>query len=162
MARGKTMGGKRFTVTVDGLSNIADAPGWLDHAQRRFLDKAVDQLGDEVRKRAPGGPNGQAGRDVDARTLSSTKGVIQSRGWIGAKTLEFGAIIKAPPGGALRLRDGRFIHSSRKRRRGSAGRPPGAVFVPPKGYYRKGLRSRGRVVRAAFQEAFDDISQGSS
>lgn len=158
----RAAGGKRFNVKVEGLSNLADAPGWLDHAQRRFLECAVDQLGDEVRKRAPGGPNGQAGRDVEARTLSSTKGIIQSRGWIGAKTLEFGAVIKAPAGGALRLRDGRFIHSSRRRRRGSAGPPPGAVFVPPKGYYRKGLRSRGRVVRAAFQEAFDDISRGSS
>lgn len=151
---------KRFNVKVEGLSALADAPGWLDHAQRRFLDNAIDQLGDEVRKRAPGGPGGQAGRDVEARTLSSTRGVIQSRGWIGAKTLEFGAVIKPRRAKALRLRDGRFVHRSTRRRLGSGGAPPGAVFVAPRGYYRKGLRSRGRIVRTAYQEAFNDISRG--
>lgn len=153
---------KRMSVSVEGLSKLADAPGWLDHAQRRFLDRAVDQLGNEVRKRAPGGAGGQAGRDVDARTLSSTKGVVQSRGWIGAKTLEFGAVIKPRRGKALRFRNGQFVHASSRRRQGKAGAPPGSVFIAPRGYYRKGLRSRGRIVRAAFQEAFDDISRGTA
>ena len=153
---------KRMTVKVEGLSKLADAPGWLDHAQRRFLDRATERIGDEVRRRAPGGPRGQAGRDVESKTLSSTKAVIQSRGWIGAKTLEFGAVIKPRQRKALRLANGRFVHASKRRRVGSAGAPPGAVFVPPKGYYRKGLRSRGKIVRAAFAEAFDDISRGGS
>lgn len=151
---------KSMNVRVEGLSQLADAPGWLDGAQRRFLDRATQRLGNEVRKRAPGGPGGRAGRDVEARTLSSTRAVVQSRGWIGAKTLEFGAVIRPRRAKALRLHDGRFVHASSRRRRGSAGAPPGAVFVAPRGYFRKGLRSRGRIVREAFAEAFDDISRG--
>lgn len=147
---------KTMNVKVENLSALADAPGWLEHSQRHFLDRATQRIGDEVRKRAPGGPGGHAGRDVEARTLSSTRAVVQSRGWIGAKTLELGAVIR-PHGKALRLRNGRFVHRSTRRRRGSAGAPPGAVFVPGKHYYKRGLRARGKIIREEFGHAFGDI-----
>jgi hypothetical protein len=135
-----------MTVRVEGLRELADAPGWLDSMQRRFLGNAVDRLGDSVRSKAPGGPTGRAALDVEARTLSSTRGVVRSRGWIGAKTLERGAVMRPRKGKAMRFAvNGQTVFSR------------GASVVKGRGYYRKGLRPRAKIVREEWDKAKADV-----
>lgn len=139
-------GGKDFSVAVEGLAELAAIPGWLEEGQRKFLELGATRLRDEVARKAPGGARGRAGRDVEAKVLSSTRAVIRSKGWIGAKTLERGATIKPKKkGGALKLSDGRFVR--------------GKVVVKGRGYFKKGLRPRSKIIRQAYSEAFDDLHQ---
>lgn len=146
MAARSSGGGKSVSVAVEGLAELEKLPGWLDRGQKEFLEKGVRRLGEEVKRRAPGGPAGKAARDVEARVLSSTTAVIRSKGWVAAGILERGGVIRPKkPGGALRLHDGRFVR--------------GSVFIRPRGYFRKGLRNRSKIIRGAYHEAFGDLKR---
>lgn len=140
-----TKGGKSFSVAVEGMSTLAAIPHWLDRGQRTFLEKGVDELGRQIKIRAPGGPAGKAARDVDARVLTSTTAIIRSKGWPAAKVLERGGTIKPKRGKALKLHTGQFVR--------------GSVFIKGRGYYRKGLRNRSKVINSAYQSAFHDLSR---
>lgn len=132
-----------FSVSVEGLSELAKIPGFLDRAQRDLLDRAAKGIGAEIAKKAPGGPTGRAGRDVEARAVTSTTAVVRSRGFAGARILERGGTIRPKKGRALKLADGRFVR--------------GKVVIKGRGYWRKGLRSRGKIVRQAYHDAFGDL-----
>lgn len=139
-------GGKDFSVAVDGLEQLSRLPGFIDSGQRELLGKAASGIAAEVAKKAPGGAHGRAGRDVQAATLSSTRAVIRSKGFPGAAILERGGAIRPKKkGGALKLANGHFVR--------------GSVFIRGRGYWRKGLRTRSKVVRQAFHEAFNDLEK---
>lgn len=142
----KKKGGNDFSVSVEGLSRMRSVPGWLDRGQREFLERGSEGIRDEVRRKAPGGPNSRAGRDVESVVLTSTRAVVRSKGWPGARALERGATIRPKRGKALRLRDGRFVR--------------GKVVVKGRRYFQKGLRSRGKIIRDAYSSAFDDLDRG--
>lgn len=147
----------RVKVKLEGLSELAKIPGFLEQGQRRFLERAGERISDAIAEKAPGGKSGSIGRSAHSITLSPTKvAVIVDHP--GAKALEEGATIK-PKGKALRLRDGRFVHRSSRRRSGSAGTPPGAVFIPPRRYAKSALRRRNKIVREVFSEALDQLGK---
>lgn len=143
MARSRS----EFNVRVEGLAELAQIPGWLEQAQRRFLAKAGDRLADEIRKRAPGGAAGGIGRGTRSRTLSATSAEITVR-HPGAKALEQGAYIEPKRGGALRfVVNGEVVFTRRP------------VRIAPKRYAARGLRNRSKVVRAAYGDAFNDLGR---
>lgn len=146
-------------VSVDGLSELAKIPGWLEDGQREFLGKAADRLADEIAKRAPGGASGSVGRSFRGRTVSDTKAEIVST-HPGAKALERGGRIT--PKGMGRLSDREIRMKRRSLRFQVGGR---TVFVPSvrigaRKYVAKGLRPRSRIVREAYMEAFDTLGPG--
>lgn len=147
MAR-KRKGGNNYSVSVDGLSELAAIPGWLDDGQRAFLEKASDRLADAVRAKAPGGAHGSIGRDVESRTLSPTTAVVRSKGSKAAKALDQGAYIRAKRGVAIRFTVGGRVVFIRK---------PRGSRIKARHFYKAGLRSRGKVVRQAYSEAFSDL-----
>lgn len=145
----KKKGGNAFSVSVDGLSKLGALPGFIDDAQGELLNKAARRIGDEVRKKAPGGPMGKAARDVEARALTSTTAVVRSRGWKGARILERGGSIRPKKGEALRFSvDGKTVFTR------------GPVHIKGRGYWRKGLRARGKIVRQTYHEAFGSLGRG--
>lgn len=152
------MAKRGLKVKVEGLSELAEIPGWLDDGQRRFLRKAADGIAEKIAEVAPGGKGGSVGRAVKGRTLSATKAEIVVE-HPGARVLEEGGVIK-PKGKALKFQIGGrtvFVHRSSRRRKGSAGAPPGSVFVPGRRFGKKGLRSRHKIVRTAYQDAMGDL-----
>jgi hypothetical protein len=118
----------------------------VDQGQRRLLQGAAEGIAKEIARKAPGGPTGRAGRDVEGRAVTSTTAVIRSRGFPGAMALERGATIRPKKGKALKMRDGRFVR--------------GKVVIRGHGYWRKGLRQRGKIVRGVFHDAFGDLERG--
>lgn len=143
MARRK--GGNSFNVRVEGLEGLSRMPGFIDSGQRMLLDRGSKGIAAEIAKKAPGGPGGKAGRDVEALTTSSTTALIRSRGFKGARLLDKGGTIRPKRGKALKLHDGRFVR--------------GKVFVKGRGYWRKGLRSRSKIIRAAYHDAFGNLER---
>lgn len=153
-------GGNRMKVKIEGLSELAKIPGWLEHGQRQFLDTAAQRVAAKIASGAPGGASGSVGRATKGHAISSTKAEITVN-HPGARVLEEGGTIK-PKKKALRFVVGGqvvFVRRSSRRRQGSAGAPPGAVFIPARRFAKKGLRSRGRIVREAYQEAFDNLAE---
>lgn len=136
-------GGKDFSVAVEGLGELRKIPGFIDSGQRELLEKGSQGIADAVAKRAPGGPRGKAGRDVEARVLTSTRAVVRSRGFKGAALLERGGTIRPKKGKALKLANGHFVR--------------GSVRIKGRGYWRKGLRERSKIVRAAYHDAFGNL-----
>ena len=147
----------RMKVKLEGLSELAKIPGFLEEGQQRFLERAGEGISDAIAEKAPGGKTGSIGRSTRSLVLSPTK-VVVVVDHPGARALEEGATIK-PKGKAIRLRDGRFIHRSSRRRSGSAGAPPGAVFIPPKRYAKSALRRRNKIIREVFTEAYDQLGE---
>lgn len=142
-----------YNVRVEGLSRLAAMPGFLERAQRDLLDRSSKAIGDEVRKRAPGGPDSAIGRDVEARALSSTIAVIRSKGHPGAKALERGAFIRSRRGAGTAIRFNTpsgpiFVRS------------PRGVRIKARGFYRRGLRTRSKHVREAFGQTFGNLPGG--
>lgn len=137
-------GGKEFGVAVEGLSTLSLIPGWLEDGQRETLDKAARGIQHEIQRKAPGGLGSKAARDVDVRVISSTKAIIRSKGWPGAAILERGGVIyPKKKGGALKMHDGRFVR--------------GPVRIKGRGYWKKGLRGRSKIVKAAYHDAFGNL-----
>jgi hypothetical protein len=146
----KRKGGQSFSVSVTGLEALARIPGFLDRGQRILLERSTTRIAEEIAKRAPGGASSKAGRDVEARVLTSTTAVIRSKGFAGAKVLERGGFIRSKrgPGTAIKFQgdDGPVFV-----------RYPRGVRIKARGYFRKGLRTRGKIVREAFAEGFHDL-----
>lgn len=146
----KRKGGNAFSVSVSGLEELAKIPGFLEDGQRILLGRSTKRIAEEIAKRAPGGAGGKAGRDVEARVLTSKTAVIRSKGFEGAKVLERGGFIRSKrgPGTAVKFK-------------GEAGevfvRYPRGVRIKARGYFRKGLRTRGKIVREAFAEGFREL-----
>lgn len=138
-------GGNTFGVAVEGLSTLAAIPGWLEAGQRETLDKGAHGIADEIAKKAPGGRFGKAGRDVQVIVHSSTKATIKSRGFAGAKILERGGRIRPKKGVALKMHDGRFVR--------------GTVVIKGRGYWRKGLRQRSKIIKGAYHDAFGNLER---
>lgn len=139
-------GGKMFNVAVDGLAELAAIPGWLDAGQRELLDKGSQRLADSVRAKAPGGRGGKIARDIEARTLSPTTAVVRSKGLPATRALNRGAYIKPKRGVALRFTiDGRTVFIRR------------GVRIKARKFFEAGLRSRGKIIRQVYSEAFGDL-----
>lgn len=138
----------RLKVKVEGLSELAEIPGWLDHGQKRFLEQAADGIAEKIAEVAPGGKSGSIGRATRARTLSPAKAEIVVE-HPGARVLERGGFIQPRRGGALKFEaGGRTIFSRR------------GVRIAPRGFAKKGLRSRHKIVRAAYADAMGDLRKG--
>lgn len=149
MAR-KRKGGNAMSVAVDGLDEMRKIPGFIDRGQRILLDRSTQRIRDEIAKRAPGGASGKAGRDVEARTLTSTVAIIRSKGFEGAKALERGAFIRSKRGPDTAIRfegeDGPVFV-----------RAPRGIRIKGRGYFKKGLRTRSKHIRQAYHEGFGDL-----
>lgn len=146
MAR-KRSGGTNLSVAVDGLDELRRLPGFLDRGQRELLDKGLTGIRDAIALVAPGGPTGRAGRAVKAKTLSSTRGVVGSFDFPGARALERGAFIR-PKGTALRFQvEGRTVFVRR------------GIRIKARWYHKKGLRGRRRIIRAAYHDAFGNLNR---
>lgn len=147
----KRKGGQNFSVAVTGLEELAKIPGFLEHGQKILLDHSTKRIAGEIAKRAPGGAGSKAGRDVQALVLTSTTAVIRSRGFAGAKVLERGGYIRSKrgPGSAIKFvgKDGTTVFV----------RSPRGVRIKARAYFRKGLRTRGKIIREAFAEGFHDL-----
>jgi len=141
------MAGNRFSVTVQGMEKLSKIPGWLEDGQREFLSKGAGRVADEIAKAAPGGKSGRIGRSVGVDVLSDTKAQIEVR-HPAARALERGAYIRPKKGKALRFRIGGRVVFTRK-----------GVKIPAFGYAKKGLKNRGRIMRDAYGEAFDDLER---
>lgn len=142
-------------VTLEGnLERANRIPGWIDHAQRRQLERAGDLIEDDVEGKAPGGPGGSIARSVRTRTLSDTRLELVAT-HPGAKALERGAFIRSNRGRGTAIRfeeAGRTVFV----------RSPRGVRLPALGWFKKGLRQRRRRIREAFDEAFDDLERTAS
>jgi hypothetical protein len=144
------MAGSVMKIRVEGLSELADIPNGLERGQRILISRGAEGIAKDVRMKAPGGATGRAGRAVRSQVLSSSRAMIASVGFDGAKALEKGAFIrsKGGPGHATRFEVGgqrvfvRFPRGSR---------------IPAFRYFEKGLRFRSRRMREAFQDGFSDL-----
>jgi hypothetical protein len=142
--------GTTFRVRIEGLAELAKIPGGLERGQRILLERGTGRIRDEIRRKAPGGPTGRAGRAVQSRVISPSKAVVASIGFDGAKALERGAFIRSKrgPGTAIRFEVGGqrvFV------------RHPRGVRIPAFRYFEKGLRPRARFMREAFHDGFHDL-----
>ena len=135
----------RFRVSVEGLSELAALPDWLDSGQREFLRKAADRLAESIAEAAPGGTSGRIGRATRGRVLSPTRAEVVVE-HPGARALEYGAYIAPKRGKTLRFKIG-----------GETVYVRGGVRIKARAYAKRGLRARGRIVRGAFKEAFDEL-----
>jgi hypothetical protein len=135
---------KSYSVSVEGLSKLTRIPGGLDKAQREFLGEAVDELAEEVGKAAPGGRGGRVGRTWRGRTISSTRGVVESS-HPGAKALDRGAYITPKKGKVLRFTVGGQERFAR------------FVRLPATNYTKRGLRKRGTIIRKAYEKKFNEL-----
>lgn len=137
----------RLKVKVEGLAELAEIPGWLETGQKRFLQKAANGIAEKIAETAPGGKGRSIGRATRANTLSPTKAEVVVD-HPGARVLERGGFIQ-PRGRALKFQaGGRTVFSRR------------GVRIAPRGFAKKGLRSRHKIVRAAYAEAMGDVSKG--
>lgn len=144
----KRKGGQSFSIAVEGLDQLRALPGFIDRGQRELLDKGASGIRDAIRAVAPGGPSGTAGRAVQSRTLSSTRALVGSFHFAGARALERGAFIRPKKGKALRFQiQGKTVFTRR------------GVRIEARGYHKKGLRARGRIIRAAYHDAFGDVTR---
>ena len=132
---------KSFSVTVKGLSELEKIPGALDHAQRETLEEAAREIAESVGKAAPS-RSGRLRASWRGRTLDSRTAEVASRGTEYAKAIDRGAYITPNDGRALKFESGRF--SARAR-------------LKPTNYVKRGLRSRGRIVRKAFERNFGEL-----
>lgn len=133
-------GSSSFSVQVKGLEELEKIPGWLDGGQRRFLSDAAEEVADAIGDAAPR-RSSRLAKSWRGRAISSTSAIVSSD-HPAAKAQARGAFIVAKKGKALRFADGGFARFSR---------------IPATNYDRKGLRKRGRIVRAAFARAFDHL-----
>jgi hypothetical protein len=151
VAKSSSTSSKReFRVRVEGLAELAQVPEWIERGQRVQLELATERIGKAIADGLPGGARGKAGRQVDTRTLTSTKGEIT-----------VGPIAKA-------LSEGAYIGAKRLRQRGRALRIPGGQApgftrrpfrIKGNKAVRKGLGKRGKILRDTFGEVFDNLER---
>ena len=77
-----------FSLTFNGVDKIAELDGRLERAERSMLSRTARGIRDAIRRHAPGGPQGRAGRAVRSRVLSASRALVGSFGFPGAKALE--------------------------------------------------------------------------
>lgn len=152
---------KAMSVRVEGGLELAKLPGWLDTGQRALMERAGTRVRDEIRKRAPGGPLGSAGRAVKMKVRTSTTVEIGSstRDFPGARALEKGAYIT--PKGLRGLTRRELLRQPRRLRITTGGRTtyPVAVRIPAKRYHEKGARTRTKIVKEEYGKAFGDLER---
>lgn len=137
------MADKTYSVSVKGLKALESIPDGLDKAQREFLGEAADKIAEEVSKAAPHRA-GHLASSWHGHTISSTEAVVESDSPY-AKSQDRGAYITPKNGKVLRFTvNGQTVFSR---------------FVRLKGtnYVKRGLRTRGTIIRKVYQEKFGEL-----
>lgn len=127
-------------MAVEGLEEAAKIPGWLDHAQRAFVQDAGERVAEAIGDAAPR-RSGRLAASWEGRAISSTAARVASE-LDYAKAQARGSFASPKSGRALRFADGGFARFAR---------------IPATNYDRKGLRKRRRIVLDAFSRAFDNL-----
>lgn len=133
------MASSSFSVKMVGLSEAAQIPGWLDHGQRAMLEEIVNELAGAI---GDASGSSQIRASFRGRAISSTKGIVESRGTKFAKARDRGAYITPRSGKVLRFADGSFRRVAR---------------LTPHKYVAKGMRKRRAIADAAFARHFGDL-----
>lgn len=128
------------SVKIEGLSELAKLPGFLDNAQRELLENGARKVADAIGDAAPK-KSGRLAASWTGRAISSTKAVVQSRSPY-AKSQARGAFIRPKRGKALRFSDGNVR---------------GFARIPATNYDKKGLRKRNQIIQDEYVRAFDDL-----
>lgn len=131
-----------YSIKLTGLSEAAQIPDWLDHAQRAMLAEVCDELAEAIGA-ASGSSQIRAG--ARGRAISSTKGVVGVYGVVFAKARDRGAYITPKRGITLRFADGTFRRVAR---------------LTPHNYVKKGMRKRRSIGEQAFARHFDNLKAG--
>lgn len=134
MARGSS-----FSISLSGLSEAAEIPGWIDRAQRAMLDEIAQELAEAI---GDASGSGTIAASFRGRALSSTKAIVESRGTAFAKARDRGAYITPKSGKVLRFADGSFRRFAR---------------LTPHNYVKKGMRRRRAIGDAAFARHFGNL-----
>jgi len=129
-----------YSVSVKGLPELRQIPGFMDKAERELLENASKKIADEVGDAAPK-RSGKLAHSWKAETLTSTSARVYSDSDY-AKAQDKGAYIK-PKRKALRFRDGHFQRIPAR--------------IPATGYVKKGLKNRGKIVRNEYLQAFGNL-----
>lgn len=128
-----------YSVKIEGLEEASKIPGWLDNAQRAMLDEVSQELAEAVGE-ASG--SRRIAASFRGRALTSTRGIVESRGTAFAKARDRGAYITPRRGSVLRFADGGFARFAR---------------LKPHRYVAKGMRKRRAITEAAFERHYADI-----
>jgi hypothetical protein len=146
-----------FESTVVGLEQLEHLGGEIDVRRRRFLERAKDMLVADIRAHAPRRTGRHLDPSIQGKVLTEDTIQVGSFGFDGATALEDGATIRAKP---------RPTPTGRPSVLKFTGRDGTAVFrqqvilkrnAPKRGFFRKRLRFRGRILDQAFDETFRDL-----
>lgn len=132
-------GSSSFSIKLEGLSEAAKIPDWLDKGQRAMLEEIAERLAEAIGQ-ASGSSTIRA--SFRGRAISSTKAIVESRGTKFAKARDRGAYITPRSGKALRFADGSFRNVAR---------------LTAHNYVKKGMRQRRKIGDAAFAAHFGDL-----
>lgn len=136
---------KQFNVSVKGLERLERIPGGLEHAQREFLGSAADKIAEKIGEAAPR-KSGALQRSWKGTTISSTRAIVSSDS----------PYAKAQAKGA-------YFRGSRKKLKFDVGGRTifmRGVRIPATNYDKKGLRTRGTIIRNEYNKYFDSLGIG--
>lgn len=126
------------SVKIEGLSQLAELPGFLEEGQVKFVDRIGKRIAHAIEEASP-----KAGIPFEAEAVNSTAIRVVSR-HPGAKALDKGAFIKGK-GKKLRFMvGGKQVFTKH-------------VRLKARKYTNKGLRKRNAIVREEFDKEFNHL-----
>lgn len=128
-----------YSIELKGLEEASKIPGWLDVAQQQMLEEVTRELAEAIGE-ASG--SSRIAASFRGRALSSTRGIVESRGTAFAKARDRGAYITPKRGSVLRFADGSFRSFAR---------------LKPHRYVAKGMRKRRQIGEEAFGHRFGNL-----
>jgi hypothetical protein len=151
--------GSSFGVKVEGLEQASRIPGWLDVAQREWVDDFARTLARNIGRKVHS-ESGRLAASWQGRAISATAGIIESRTTAYVKAQDRGAYITARKGEAIRFPGtneyaGRTIFVRKTR----TAKVKGGVRLAAQRFVRRGLRDRRKIVLETFALHFGNLKR---